>query len=355
MADKIGKNDKSSAIKNILQAVNEAGDSDFKAKMFDMTLGVLKDSDSKMWLDIQIDLGNLYLETKEFDKLNTLIRELKIICQGSEEANQNIPTGEFNQYNSKLLEVYCLEMQMCAETNDLKRMRAIYPKTEKLSTVINDLKVTGVIKEHGGKLLMKEKQWKKACDELFEGFKCYQEVAHPEAKTILKYVILASIISSSEINYADTREAKVLQEDKEISALMNLRQAYEKNDYKEILNILKSIKKDSFMEECLDDFMRNIRLNALVLKLKPYKTCELGYLAKELEIPEKEVKTLLVELILDQKIDGKIDQKKGKDAKTYVELSSSKKDAIAKKKYQSVSNWLGSLSDLNEKVIMNKY
>ena len=98
-------------------------------------------------------------------------------------------------------------------------MRDIYPRTEQLSTVINDPRVSGVIKEHGGKLYMIEKQWKKACDELFEAFKCYQEVANSNAKTILKYVILASIISESEINYAETQEAKVYQEDKEIGAL----------------------------------------------------------------------------------------------------------------------------------------
>lgn len=202
---------------------------------------------------------------------------------------------------------------------------------------------------------MKEKQWKKACDELFEAFKCYQEVANPEAKNILKYVILASIISNSEINYADTREARVYQEDKEIAALMNLRVAYEKNDYEEILSILNQIKKDEFMERCLDDFMRNIRLNALVIKIRPYKNVELGYLAKELQISEKEVKTLLVELILDQRIDGKIDQQEGKDAKTYLEVYSAKKDMISKKKHQAISNWLDSLSDLNAKVILNKY
>lgn len=315
-----------------------------------------------MWLEIQIKLGKLYLEKEEFQKLHTLIDELKKHCLGGDsqpemkkKSSSVGAGGDFSQYDSYLLEVYCLEIQLCAETNDSKRLRAIYPEVEKLSTVINDPRVTGVIKEQFGKMFMKEKQWKKACDELFEGFKCYQEVANANAKTILKYVILASIISNSEINYADTREAKVYQEDKEISALMNLRAAYEKNDYGDILEILNKIKKDDFMERCLDDFMRNIRLNALVLKIRPYKNVELSYLAKELQISEKEVKTLLVELILDQRIDGKIDQTEGKDSKTYLELSSAKKDVISKKKHQAISSWLDSLSDLNKKVIIQKY
>ncbi|CAI2369483.1 unnamed protein product [Moneuplotes crassus] len=349
MVDQVAKNDKSSAITNILEAVNEAGDSGFKAKFFDKTLAILKDSDNKMWLEIQIKLGKLYLQATEYDKLNDLISELKKTCTSGDDSK-----GDFSQYNSYLMEVYCLEMQLCAETNDIKRMRDIYPKTEQLSTVINDPRVSGVIKEHGGKLYMIEKQWKKACDELFEAFKCYQEVANSSAKTILKYVILASIISESEINYAETQEAKVYQEDKEIGALMSLRQAYEKDDYNDIFDILSKIKKDDFMNKCLDDFMRNIRLNALVLKVKPYHTVELSYLADELKISEKEVKTLLVELILDQRLDAKIDQSEGKNAKTYLEINSAKKDAISKRKHQAISGWLDSLSDLNEKVILNR-
>uniref|UniRef100_A0A7S3JBB9 PCI domain-containing protein n=1 Tax=Euplotes harpa TaxID=151035 RepID=A0A7S3JBB9_9SPIT len=294
-----------------------------------------------MWMEIQIKLGKLYLEKGDFGKLDQLIAELKKGCTEG---------GSSEHDNSYLLEIYSLEIQLCVETNNSKRLRAIYPETEKLSTVLNDPRVTGVIKEHGGKMFMKEKQWKRACDELFEAFKCYQEVANPEAKVILKYVILASIISNSEINYADTREAKVYQEDKEISALMNLRVAYENNDYQEILAILNKVKKDDFMVRCLDDFMRNIRLNALIIKIRPYKNVELKYLAKELEISEKEVKTLLVELILDQRIDGKIDQKQG-----YLELSSAKKDVISKKKHQAISSWLDSLADLNGKIIQNKY
>lgn len=358
MVDRVAKNDKSSAITNILEAVNDAGDSDFKAKFFDKTLSVLKDSDSKMWLEIQIKLGKLFLEAGDHEKLNLLIDELKRTCTGEGDLTlvkkSSSSTGNFSQFNSYLMEVYCLEMQLCAETNDSKRMRDIYPKTEKLSTVINDPRVSGVIKEHGGKLYMKEKQWKKACDELFEAFKCYQEVANSNAKTILKYVILASMISDSEINYADTREAKVYQEDKEIGALMRLRQAYEKDDYNDIFDILNQVQKDDFMEKCLDDFMRNIRLNALVLRIKPYRSVELSYLAKVLKISEKEVKTLLVELILDQRIDGKIDQEEGSHGKTFLELNSAKKDAISKNKHQAISHWLDGLSDLNERVILNR-
>mmetsp|Transcript_4741 Transcript_4741/g.4454 ORF Transcript_4741/g.4454 Transcript_4741/m.4454 type:complete len:108 (+) Transcript_4741:289-612(+) len=107
MVDQVAKNDKSSAITNILEAVNEAGDSGFKAKFFDKTLAILKDSDNKMWLEIQIKLGKLYLQAAEYDKLNDLISELKKTCTSGDDSK-----GDFSQYNSYLMEVYCLEMQL---------------------------------------------------------------------------------------------------------------------------------------------------------------------------------------------------------------------------------------------------
>ena len=67
---------------------------------------------------------------------------------------------------------------------------------------------------------MSEKKWEQALDELFESFKLYQDSGNVRAKSVLKYVILASMLSGSEINYAETREAKVYREDKEIVAII---------------------------------------------------------------------------------------------------------------------------------------
>jgi len=76
----------------------------------------------------------------------------------------------------------------------------------------------------------------------------------------------------------------------------------------EILKIIRNLKADAFINKIMDDFQRNVRLNALKNIIKPYRTVELGFLAKQLEVTVQEVKTLLVELILENKIQGKIDQ-----------------------------------------------
>ena len=105
---------------------------------------------------------------------------------------------------------------MCSLTKNNPRMKAVYLESQKLNSVINDPRVTAIIKETGGKIYMGEKKWALALEEMFESFKNYQEIGNTRAKTVLKYVILASILSGSEINYATTREAKVYHEDSQI-------------------------------------------------------------------------------------------------------------------------------------------
>lgn len=83
-----------------------------------------------------------------------------------------------------------------------------------LDAVISDPRVMGIIKECGGKLYMSEKKWELALEEMFDCFKFYQESGNIRAKNILIYVILASMLCSTNINYADTREAKVYKDDK---------------------------------------------------------------------------------------------------------------------------------------------
>lgn len=190
-------------------------------------------------------------------------------------------------------------------------MKAVYPQTTSLNSVINDPKVVGIIKECGGKMYMSEKKWDKALEELFESFKSYQESGNEKAKTVLKYVILASILSGSQINYAGTREAKVYNDDPQIIAIIQLRNAFENNDINTIQAILQDknahILDDPFIITYLDDLLRGIRLNVLAAKVKPYKSVSLDFLAGQLNISKDDVRSLLSELILEEKIKGEID------------------------------------------------
>jgi len=152
----------------------------------------------------------------------------------------------------------------------------------------------GIIKECGGKMYLSEKKWDLALDELFECFKNYQESGNIKAKDILVYVILASMLCQSSINHAETREAKVYKEDKTIIAINSLRSAYEKNEIVKIQAILgnkqNKIFNDPEFSQYLDDLLRNIRLNVLEVKVLPYTSVKISFLAKEVNITENEIR-----------------------------------------------------------------
>merc|ERR1719487_73944 len=217
---------------------------------------------------------------------------------------------------SHLLEVYALEIQMCALTKNSIRMKEIYPKTINLTSAIADPRNIAVIRESGGKMFMSEKKWEAAYNEFFEGFKNYQETGNStRAKTMLKYVVLANMLALSSINPFDSREAKVYQDDPEISAMASLRTAYEQNDIASIDKLLTNpsykILSDVFIKTYLQDLLRNIRLQVLQNIIKPYRCISLDFLAKEINVPSEEVVSLLVQLILDEKITARIDGTEG--------------------------------------------
>lgn len=151
------------------------------------------------------------------------------------------------------------------------------------------------------------------------------------------------MLCESQINHADTREARVYKDDKQIMAIMNLRTAYEKNDIGKIQAILSDKKNDVFADQeiaqYLDDLLRNIRLNVLQQKVQPYRSVKLEFLAKEINISPAEVRQLLSELILEDRIDASIDQLSG-----YLEMNShNSKDA----RYKAMDQWASAIVNIH--------
>lgn len=334
MMDKVAPNDAHSSINNILDAL---ADSNIGQRVYEMTLDVLeKGTNERLWFSTSIKLARVYLENKETSKLPPIIEKLKATCR--------LPDGNDDPKKAQnLLEIYALEIQLCTITKDTKKSKMIYSKTINLNAAVADPRILSVIKESGGKMYMSEKNWEEALAEFNDSFKHYQEIGHPRAKDVLKYVVLASILSGSSINPFDSREAKVYQNDEEIGAMMSLRDSYEANDINKINYLINNKKyrilEDAFIREYLDDLLKNIRLNILEAKIRPYKTINLKFLAREIKISDDEVNALVVELILDEKIQGQIDQVNG-----YLEVNAVDQGNSQFRKHKAIQKWAHSLS-----------
>jgi COP9 signalosome complex subunit 2 len=284
-----------------------------------------------------LKLGKLLFDAGEFAKLGKILRELHKSCENE--------SGEDDQKKgSQLVDIYALEIQMYTATRDNKKLKELYHKALDIKSAIPHPRIMGVIRECGGKMHMREKEWEKAHTDFFEAFKNYDEAGSPKKIVCLKYLVLANMLMLSSINPFDSTEAKPYKSDAEIVAMNNLVAAYERNDIKAFEKILKDNKKtildDPFMKDYIDDLLRNIRTQVLLKILTPYTRIRIPFLAQELNITAKDVEELMVSLILDNKIRGRIDQ-----VNQLLELDASKGSSFWK--YRAVDKWATNLSTLS--------
>lgn len=80
---KVARNDVSEAINNILDAVSTYLNDypDQQREMYQMTLEVLKTNNERLWFNICLRLGKIYLDLKQYEQLDNLLAELKDNCR----------------------------------------------------------------------------------------------------------------------------------------------------------------------------------------------------------------------------------------------------------------------------------
>lgn len=82
--------------------------------------------------------------------------------------------------------------------------------------------------------------WTKAQVDFFEAFKAYDEAGSPQRIQVLKYLVLAHMLTESEIDPFDSQETKPYKSDREIAAMQGLVQAYQDRNVHEAEKILRS-------------------------------------------------------------------------------------------------------------------
>ena len=176
----VTRNECTDAINAILDSLTTSVDSKVLSEMYEITLLALKTSNNeRLWFNTNLKLAKLYLEDRKFNEVERLILSLKKTCQTAD-GKDDVSKGTY------LLEVYCLEIQLCAVTHNSARMKEIYPKTVNLNAAVADPRIMGVIREEGGKMQMAEGNWEEAYNELYEAFRNYQEAGNSRARDCLK-------------------------------------------------------------------------------------------------------------------------------------------------------------------------
>jgi len=310
----VTRNECTEAINSILETISSSEDSQVLVQMFEITLTALKTANNeRLWFNTNLKLAKLYLNDiadrePEVERLMILLKQSCSLPDGTDDPAKA----------AQLLEIYCLEIMFCRMTHNAARMATIYPKTLHLNAAVADPRIMGVIREEGGKMHMSEEHWDDAFDELNEAFRNFQQAGNnTRAKTCLKYVALASMLSKTAVNPFDGREAKVFERDPEIAAMTELRRYLQDNDLKRFENVLADKRNGVATEEVLMTYLeplrRRMREHVLQNIIRPYQKVTIAFLARELHLTDVEVEAMLVSMIQQGDLGPatKIDQIKG--------------------------------------------
>ncbi|KAI1508701.1 cop9 signalosome protein [Pyrenophora tritici-repentis] len=308
----VTRNYSEKSINNMLDFIEKAAE-DVNAyrcmeKFYALTLDIFQSTNNeRLWLKTNIKLARLWLDRKDYRQLTDKLRELHKACQ-LEDGSDDPSKGTYS------LEVYSLEILMYAETRNNKRLKALYQRALKVKSAVPHPKIMGIIRECGGKMHMSEENWKGAQSDFFESFKNYDEAGSLQRIQVLKYLVLATMLSGSDINPFDSQETKPYQSDPRISTMTDLVNAYQLEDihgYEKILQNNKDLLEDPFIAENIDEVTRNVRTKAVVKLVAPYTRFTLAFISKQLKISLSEVQEIVGFLIVDKRLRGKINQQNG--------------------------------------------
>jgi COP9 signalosome complex subunit 2 len=323
LCPKVAQNEARDTLGYVLDLLTKCFDPGMMQDIYQEIVGQLKGSNKKLWQSVCTRLCRMYLEKKMYKELDKLANELKDSMRG--------PGGAYDEKKGSPFEVLALQMQMYIEMKDIKKLKELDSETVGLSGVVTDAKVNAMLKECNAIILLSERNWEEAQASLLESFKSYQQMANSKAKQILKVLLVTSMVSGSEIDPMTLTESKVYQDDSEIQPLARLRKAFQDNKITELKQIMatngKKLSSDKAIAEYSGDFFKAIKQKIIIEKISSYSTVSIKYLAQDLAVSDKDMMAMLVELILDERINGKIDESKG-----FLELSSSEKNILDKKR-----------------------
>ena len=193
---------------------------------------------------------------------------------------------------------------------------------------------------------MTEHKWEAAYTDFFEAFKSYDEAGNRRRISCLKYLVLANMLAKNDMDPFNAQECKPYKADPEVVAMTKLVQAFHSDNIAEFGRILRNNRKtvmdDPFIRIYIEDLLKTIRTQVLLKLVKPYTTISIAYLASDaaLNIPQDEVETLAVGLILDGVLKGQIDQ-----VAQVLHLAQSSESAD---KYAALDKWAGEVGSITE-------
>ncbi|KAJ2897199.1 hypothetical protein IWW38_001793, partial [Coemansia aciculifera] len=289
----------------------------------------------RLWLRTSLRLAKLLLEQRAYPALDALLSELKRECEDDSGA-------VILERGTQLLEIHAMYLDMYGAQNEFKRLKDTYLQCMAIKSAIPHPRIMGFICECGGKMYMSECNWEQAKANFFDAFKNYDEAGSPQRVQVLKYLVLASLLSESEVNPLASPEAMAYVSDPAIVAITALVAAFEGQDVAKFEHTLRHntahIQDDPFIARYIDDLRRTLRMQALESAVMPYTRISIASLAKRLDMAPADAEQLLVALILDKRLRANIDQEQG--------ILSLEQDTADHQQFDALNKWASNMESM---------
>ncbi|RAL66704.1 hypothetical protein DID88_007488 [Monilinia fructigena] len=250
----VTRNYSEKSINNILDFIEKGSEGDAARKcmeeFYSNTLQSFQSTNNeRLWLKTNIKLAKLCLDRKDYAATTKKLKELRKACE-LEDGTDDPSKGTYS------LEIYACEIQMHSETKNNKQLKRLYERALKVKSAVPHPRIMGIIRECGGKMHMNEENWKDAQSDFFQSFKDYDEAGSLQRIQVLKYLVLTTMLMKSDINPFESQETKPYKNDPRIAAMTDLVDAYQRDDihkYEAVLKSNKDLMADSFIRENIDE------------------------------------------------------------------------------------------------------
>jgi len=329
--------EKEKAVTNLLSSLSKYSRVE---ELFQLTLDKLG---TKAAFRLELNQARVFWKNNDWDKLDRILPRLYPSCRlpdGSDDPNKG----------SQLLEIYAMDISLNSERVNNKKVKELYSKAIAVNGLVNP-KMNGIIHEAGGKMHLRELQYQSANTAFIEAFKNYDEGgAKPNAVACLKYLVLANMLSASEIDPFMDKRAKSYIDDKHIAAIKKLIDHYQNKDLPAFEYTIRSNKEalveDKFLYGYIPGVRRNLHKSIFLDLVKPYSNIKMDFITQQLRLSVEEAEGLIVELILDGEAKAKIDQISG-----VITILGEGEGNELSRKYESMTKWNRELSGLTKNVL----
>jgi len=300
----------------------------------------MKNKNERAWFRTNLKLVQTLFEAGQTESVSANLAKLIEWCE--------LAPGVTNpKKESFLLEVLALKMQssVSGDITGKNGLRRLVSRAAAIQSASPHPRTLATIHECTGKVMLYEHHWSDAKQEFFDAFKHYDESGSPRRLICLRYILLAALLENSEINPFESPETKSLVGHEEIKPVVALWNAFEALNVPEFNSAVQTaFAKDPFGCNFVPLVIRSFQHLKIAELVKAYSKVRISFIADQLCISEPECENILVELIIDGRLKGIIDQV---SRVLFVEEEGAHEDDI---KYDAMARWSHHVATISQSV-----